>query len=107
MLSPTYIFFLSLAFIVPFYMYTTVGIYYVVDFLKYLSESPFDPESFIVVGAGMQSSFVQGGRGHWAVYYTSLNPKFENNGFSFVGLTILGIFIEFLLVGTLSWMSNR
>ena len=53
MLSPTYIFFLSMAFVVPFYMYTTVGIYYVVDFLKYLSESPFDPESFIVVGAGM------------------------------------------------------
>ena len=53
MLSATYIFFLSMAFVVPFYMYTTVGIYYVVDFLKYLSESPFDPESFIVVGAGM------------------------------------------------------
>ncbi len=61
MLSPTYIFFLSLAFLMPFYMHTTVGIYYVVDYLKYLTESPFDPESFIIVGAGMcilsQSSF--------------------------------------------------
>jgi len=41
-------------------MYTTVGIYYVVDYLKYLTESPFDPESFIIVGAGSGGSVVAG-----------------------------------------------
>ena len=34
-----------------------------------------------------------GGRGQWAVYYTS-HQKFYNNIFLFVGLTTLDTFIE-------------
>ena len=49
---------------------------------------------------------MQGRRGHWAVYYTS--PHSLIITFSlFVGLTTLGTFIEFLLVGSLSRVSKR
>ncbi len=40
-----------------------------------------------------QGNTYQGGRGHWAKYYTS--PKVYNNVFLFVGLTTLVTFVEF------------
>ena len=41
------------------------------------------------------SDNLQGGRGHWGVYYTS-PQSFNNNVFLFVGLTTLGTYIEFI-----------
>ena len=41
----------------PLYFYTTVNFYYVIDYVKYLSENPLDRDSFIVVGAGVLIKF--------------------------------------------------
>ena len=49
---------------------------------------------------------LQGGRGHWTVYYTS-PQSFIINFFLFVGFTTFGAFIEFWFVGVLSWVSKR
>ena len=46
---------------------------------------------------------VHGGRGHWAVYYTRHHSFIINISYS---LTNLGTFIEFWLVGSLSWVSK-
>ena len=46
---------------------------------------------------------LQGGRGQWAVYYTS-SQKFYNNVFKFV---TLGTFIDFWLVGSFSLVAKR
>ena len=46
---------------------------------------------------------LQGGRGQWAVYYTS-SKNFYNNVFKFV---TLGTFIDFWLVGSFSLAAKR
>ena len=46
---------------------------------------------------------IQGGMGHWAVYYTS-PQSFIMFSYSF-GSTTLGTFNEFWLIGAISWVS--
>ena len=60
-----------------------------------------DISTFVNIIVSLTWEQEQGRRGHWSVYYTSLQCIFL-----FVCLTTLGSFIEFWLEGPVSWVPN-